>query len=75
MIGPPGAEKSIQAARPGGLLSALPAAEALQVTMQHSVAGQLGDGGLIRTRPFPEPHYWASMAAFFGDGPRAKPDD
>ena len=72
MIGPPGAEKSRLAARLGGLLPALLAAESLQVMMLHSVAKQLGDGGLIRTRPFREPHHLASMAAFFGGGPRAK---
>ena len=73
MIGPPGAGKSMLAARLGGLLPALSAAEALQVTMLHSVAGQLGDGGLIRTRPFREPHHSASRAAFVGGGLRAKP--
>ena len=75
MIGPPGAGKSMLAARLGGLLPALSAAEALQVTMLHSVAGQLGDGGLIRTRPFREPHHSASMAALVGGGPRAKPGE
>ena len=39
MVGPPGAGKSMLAARLGGLLPALSAAEALQVTMLHSVAG------------------------------------
>ena len=39
MIGPPGAGKSMLAAQLGGLLPALSAAEALQVTMLHSVAG------------------------------------
>ena len=39
MIGPPGAGKS--------LLPALDAREALEVTMLHSVAGQLSAGGLI----------------------------
>jgi magnesium chelatase family protein len=75
MIGPPGAGKSMLAARLGGLLPALSAAEALQVTMLHSVAGQLGDGGLIRTRPFREPYHSASMAALVGGGPRAKPGE
>ncbi len=75
MIGPPGAGKSMLAARLGGLLPALSAAEALQVTMLHSVAGQLGDGGLIRTRPFREPHHSASMAALVGGGPWAKPGE
>jgi magnesium chelatase family protein len=61
------------AARLAGLLLALSAAEALQVTMLHSVAGQLVDGGLIQTRPFCEPHHLASMAALVGGRPRARP--
>ena len=75
MIGPPGAGKSMLAARLGGLLPTLSAAEALRVMMLHSVAGQLGDGGLIRTRPFRAPHHSASMAALVGGGPRAKPGE
>ena len=75
LFGPPGAGKSMLAARLGGLLPALSVAEALQVTMLHSVAGQLGGGGLIRTRPFREPHHSASMVALVGGGSRAKSDD
>ena len=78
MVGPPGAGKSMLATRLAGLLQALSAAEALQVTMLHSVAGRLVDGGLIQARPFREPHHSASMAAmspcrcgYLGDPPRA----
>ena len=63
------------AARLAGLLPALSAAEALQVTMLHSVAGRLVDGGLIQARPFREPHHSASMAALVGGGPRARPGE
>lgn len=75
MVGPPGAGKSMLAARLAGLLPPLSAAEALDVTMLHSVSGQLVDGGLIHTRPFREPHYSASMAALVGGGPRARPGE
>ena len=75
MVGPPGAGKSMLAARLAGLLPALSAAEALQVTMLHSVAGRLVDGGLIQARPFREPHHSASMAALVGGGPRARPGE
>ena len=47
MVGLPGAGKSMLATRLAELLPALSAAEALQVTMLHSVAGRLVDGGLI----------------------------
>jgi len=75
MIGPPGAGKSMLAARLPSLLPALEAQQALEVTMLHSVAGQLGSGGLIRRRPFREPHHSASMAALVGGGARAKPGE
>ena len=75
MIGPPGAGKSMLAARLAGLLPALSAAEALQVTMLHSVAGRLVDGGLIQARPFRESHHSASMAALVGGGLRVKPGE
>jgi len=50
MIGPPGAGKSMLAQRLPGLLPPLDAAEALEVSMVHSLAGALRGGGL-RTRP------------------------
>ncbi len=43
--------------------------------MIHSIAGQLSEGGLIRDRPFREPHHSASMAALVGGGMRAKPGE
>lgn len=57
------------------LLPALDAREALEVTMLHSVAGQLKAGGLIQKCPFREPHHSASMAAPVGGGARAKPGE
>jgi magnesium chelatase family protein len=75
MVGPPGAGKSMLAARLPGLLPSLDAREALVVTMLHSVAGQLSAGGLIQRRPFREPHHSASMAALVGGGTRAKPGE
>ena len=52
MIGPPGAGKSMLAARLPGLLPPLTPQEALEVTMLHSVAGQLPEGGLVQSRPY-----------------------
>ena len=75
LIGPPGAGKSMLAARLPGLLPPLTPEQALQVTMIHSIAGQLSEGGLIRDRPFREPHHSASMAALVGGGMRAKPGE
>ena len=72
MVGPPGSGKSMLAARLSGLLPPLSPREALDVTMLHSIAGQLPSGGLIQTRPFRDPHHSASMAALVGGGARAK---
>jgi len=75
MIGPPGAGKSMLAARLPGLLPPLSAREALDVTMLHSIAGQLPAGGLVQSRPFRDPHHSASMAALVGGGARARPGE
>ena len=75
LVGPPGAGKSMLAARLPGLLPPLSPREALDVTMLHSVAGQLPAGGLIQTRPFRDPHHSASMAALVGGGSRARPGE
>ena len=75
MIGPPGAGKSMLAARLPGLLPPLSPREALDVTMLHSIAGQLATGGLVQSRPFRDPHHSASMAALVGGGARARPGE
>ncbi len=75
LIGPPGAGKSMLAARLPGLLPDLSATEALEVSTIHSIAGLLEDGRLVTRPPFREPHHSASQAAIVGGGPRAKPGE
>jgi magnesium chelatase family protein len=75
MIGPPGAGKSMLAARLPGLLPSLSVREALEVTMIHSVAGTLDDGGLMWQRPFRDPHHSSSVAALVGGGMKARPGE
>jgi magnesium chelatase family protein len=75
MIGPPGAGKSMLAARAPGLLPPLDARELLEVSMIQSVAGLVERGRLSRTRPFRAPHHSASMAAMVGGGSRIKPGE
>jgi len=75
MVGPPGSGKSMLAARLPGLLPPLDPAEALEVSMIHSVAGMLADGKLLRRRPFRDPHHSASLPSLIGGGTRAKPGE
>ena len=75
LSGPPGAGKSLMAACLPGILPELTPAEALEVSMVASVAGELPDGRLIRARPFRSPHHSASMAALVGGGLRVRPGE
>src|SRR5262245_29535459 len=73
--GPPGAGKSMLAARLPSILPPLTPAELLEVSMIASVAGEIADGALTNRRPFRAPHHSASMAALVGGGLRAKPGE
>ncbi len=75
LIGPPGAGKSMLAARLPGLLPDLDPRSALEVSMIHSVAGLLDGGRLVMRPPFREPHHSASQAALSGGGQRARPGE
>lgn len=75
MVGPPGAGKSMLAARLPGILPPLTAEEALETSMIASIAGELSGGRISRRRPFRDPHHSASMAAMVGGGRMAKPGE
>ena len=75
MIGPPGAGKSMLASRLSGLLPPLTPTEALDVTMIHSIAGELPDAGVVIARPFRDPHHSASTAALVGGGMKVRPGE
>ena len=75
MVGPPGAGKSMLAARLPGLLPSLSAEEMLEISMIQSLAGLLEGGRLTTARPFRAPHHSASMAAMVGGGIRARPGE
>jgi len=75
MVGPPGSGKSMLAQRLASILPPLSPTELLDVSMIHSIAGQLAGGRLSDRRPFRAPHHSASMAALVGGGPRARPGE
>lgn len=69
LTGPPGAGKTMLAARLPGLLPDLDRTEALEVTAVHSVAGALPPGcPLVVRPPFKDPHHTATVAALVGGG-------
>ncbi|MFI7587754.1 YifB family Mg chelatase-like AAA ATPase [Spongisporangium articulatum] len=69
LMGPPGAGKTLLAARLPGLLPDLDDAAAVEVTSVHSLAGTLDPAaGLMRRPPFVDPHHTASVASLVGGG-------
>ncbi|MFT9066575.1 MAG: YifB family Mg chelatase-like AAA ATPase [Acetobacter syzygii] len=75
LSGPPGAGKSMLAARLVGLLPDLLPAESLAVSRIYSAAGLLKDGRPIRRPLCRDPHHSASLPALVGGGARAKPGE
>ncbi len=75
MVGSPGSGKSMLASCVPGILPPLTPKEALEISMIHSIAGILPEGGLVRSRPFRSPHHSASQPALIGGGQKAKPGE
>jgi magnesium chelatase family protein len=75
MVGPPGAGKSMLAARLPTILPSLLPTELLEVSMIASVAGVIEGGALTNRRPFRAPHHSASMPALVGGGLRVRPGE
>lgn len=75
MVGPPGSGKSMMASRLPSILPPLEPEEILEVSMVHSIAGELMGGKLCIDRPFRAPHHSASMAALVGGGTRPRPGE
>lgn len=75
MSGPPGAGKSMLAARLPGILPHLNPSERLEISVIESLSSRHGGVRLADRRPFRTPHHSASMAALIGGGRRAKPGE
>lgn len=68
LLGPPGAGKTMLAARLPGLLPDLEARAALDVSSIRSLAGLPVGRSLVRRPPFEAPHHTATAAALVGGG-------
>ncbi len=68
-VGPPGSGKSMLASRLPSILPPLSTNELLEVSMIHSIAGQLSGGKLSDRRPYRAPHHSTTMAAVCVRGP------
>lgn len=76
MLGPAGTGKTMMARALPGVLPALTADEAIEITRIFSAAGQLQPGkGLVTLRPVRTPHHTASAAAIVGGGAVPKPGE
>ncbi len=75
MNGPPGAGKSMLAARLAGILPELQAQERLEISVIESLSSPRGGVRMAAQRPFRAPHHSASMAALIGGGRHAKPGE
>ena len=76
IVGPPGAGKTMLAQRMPSILPPMTAAEALEVTKLHSVAGQLPENEpLVTKRPFRTPHHSASAVGLIGGGQTVRPGE
>lgn len=76
MAGIPGSGKTMLARCLPGILPPLSYEEALETTLIHSAAGELGENaGLMTERPFRSPHHNVSVPAMIGGGNRARPGE
>lgn len=71
MIGPPGTGKTMLARCLPTIMPDLSFEEALEITKIHSVAGILGEEGIVTERPFRTPHHTATTVSMCGGGNRA----
>lgn len=71
MVGPPGTGKTMLARCLPTVMPDLSFDEALEITKIHSVAGTLGEEGIVSERPFRTPHHTATTVSMCGGGNRA----
>ncbi len=67
-VGPPGSGKTMLARSLPSVMPDLTFEEALEITKIHSVAGTLGQEGIVGERPFRSPHHTATTVSLCGGG-------
>lgn len=67
-VGPPGSGKTMLARSVPSVLPDMSFDEALEITKIHSVAGTLGEEGIVSERPFRSPHHTATTVSLCGGG-------
>ncbi|MBQ8885311.1 MAG: YifB family Mg chelatase-like AAA ATPase [Clostridia bacterium] len=67
-VGPPGSGKTMLARAIPSVLPDMSFDEALEITKIHSVAGVLGEAGIVTERPFRTPHHTATTVSLCGGG-------
>lgn len=67
-VGPPGSGKTMLARSLPSIMPDLAFEEALEITKIHSVAGTLGEEGIVTVRPFRSPHHTATTVSLCGGG-------
>ena len=68
LAGPPGTGKTMLARCIPTIMPDMTFEEALEVTKIHSVAGELGEEGIVALRPFRTPHHTATTVSLCGGG-------
>lgn len=75
MLGGPGGGKTMLARRIPTIMPEMSMKEIIETTKVYSIAGLLGEEGIVNKRPFRSPHHTASEVSIIGGGRIPKPGE